>query len=60
MLYSIRHYYTNMMIKKGNLPMIVITQKMGTSLEMIDNYYADNMVEDFAETLSKKSRTFIS
>ncbi|MBT7283817.1 MAG: hypothetical protein HN834_00025 [Rhodospirillaceae bacterium] len=52
-LYSIRHYYTNMTIKKDNLPMIVIAQNMGTSLEMIEDYYADNMVEDFAETLSK-------
>ena len=33
--------------------MIVIAQNMGASLEMIDNYYADNMVEDFAETLSE-------
>ncbi len=44
-----------MTIKKDNLPMIVIAQNMGASLEMIDNYYADNMVEDFAETLSKKA-----
>ena len=52
-LYSIRHYYTNMTIKKDNLPMIVIAQNMGTSLKMIEDYYADNMVEDFAETLSE-------
>ncbi len=52
-LYSIRHFYTNMAIKKDNLPMIVIAQNMGTSIEMIEDYYADNMVEHFAETLSK-------
>ena len=52
-LYSIRHYYTNMTIQKDNLPMIVIAQNMGTSIEMIEDYYADNMVEHFAETLSK-------
>ena len=52
-LYSIRHYYTIMTIKKDNLPMIVIAQNMGTSIEMIEDYYADNMVEDFAEKLSR-------
>lgn len=52
-LYSLRHYYTNMTIKKDNLPMIVIAQNMGTSIEMIEDYYADNMVEDFWEPLSE-------
>jgi hypothetical protein len=33
--------------------MIVIAQNMGTSIEMIEDYYADNMVEHFADTLSK-------
>ena len=52
-LYSLRHYYTNMTIQKNTLPMIVIAQNMGTSIEMIEDYYADNMVENFKEQLSK-------
>ncbi len=52
-LYSIRHYYTNMTIQKDKIPIIVIAQNMGTSIEMIEDFYADNMVEEFAEKFSE-------
>ena len=48
-LYSLRHYYTNETIKKNAIPLIVIAQNMGTSVEMLEAYYASNLVEEFAE-----------
>lgn len=52
-LYSLRHTYTNMAIKKDKLPLIVIAQNMGTSIEMLEDYYTEIMVEHYADALSQ-------
>jgi len=41
------------MIKKNTIPLIVITQNMGTSVEMLEKYYASNLVEEYAKQFMK-------
>jgi integrase len=52
-LYSLRHYYTNEMIRKNSIPLIVIAQNMGTSVEMLEKYYTSNLVEEYAEHFAR-------
>lgn len=51
-LYSIRHYYATMLDDSGIVPRQFIAKQMGTSVEMLDDFYAHVDIDKHAGTIS--------
>ena len=51
-LYSLRHSYASFQIKKNNISLLALSRQMGSSLKMLDDFYAHITAETHADVLA--------
>lgn len=53
-LYSLRHTYATFRLTYGRTDVYKLAQNMGTSVQMIENFYGHTETEDFVEDLTRR------
>jgi len=53
-MYSLRHLYTTRMVKRPDIPLIMISQSLGhKDTSMVNKYYSHLRIEDLVKTFQK-------